>query len=270
MMMKTSIDELQENGFTILKKVFEKDVLHSLLSEIKSGELQSDSADNVPRLNKGSDILYSPFLKNKVFFDIFRHPTIEKILIACLNDEYYKSLGTSPNYILRSMICRSSKDELPWHIDSFIPFVSQYPSTVQVIIPLEPFTSKSGATLLYKSSHQFGEYSPQEHFDESPIVELHAEPGDVVIWDARIWHAAKQNESDGTRWAVISTFTRWWIKQNYRYTDELIRTKQISKYSDEDLVILGGASATPLNHEESIDLKGGIERIHTLRVKATS
>ena len=259
------MQSMQEDGFVVIKKLLDPQELNELLIDIKMGKVTSNSVADVPRLNIGSDIIYSPFLLDKRFFDLFRNPVIEAILMACLNDEYYKTISDSPNYILRSMICRSSKDMLPWHIDSFIPFTSDYASTVQVIIPFEKFTSKSGATLLYKSSHQFGKYSPQEHAEDSPIVELQAEPGDVVIWDARIWHAAKENISGGSRWAVISTFTRWWIKQNYRYSEEILQSGQISKYSDQDLVILGAASETPLNHGVNIDLKGGFERVSALR-----
>ena len=267
MELQEYIQILQRDGFVIIKDLLDTDELNQLLSNINSGQIISNSDANVPRLNMGSDIIYSPFLLDKKFFDLFRTPVIEQILMATLNDEYYKLISNTPNYILRSMICRSSKEMLPWHIDSFIPFTSSYASTVQVIIPLESFTSQSGATLLYKSSHQLGKYSPQEHPQDAPIVELHAEPGDVVIWDARIWHAAKENTSGGSRWAVISTFTRWWIKQNYRYSEEILSRGLISEYSDEDLVILGAASQTPLNHEESIDLKGGMDRIAELRMR---
>lgn len=263
--MNSYVDELQKDGFVVMKKVFSTDLLNSLLAEIKTGQLSLGGSSNVPRLNRGSDIIYSPFLKDKRYFDLFREPVIESILKTCLNDDYYKNVADSPNYILRSMICRSSKEMLPWHIDSFIPFVSEYASTVQVIIPLEKFTTTNGATLLYKGSHQFGKYSPQEHSNENNVIELHAVPGDVVIWDARIWHAAKENTSGSSRWAVISTFTRWWIKQNFRYSEQLLQSGQLSQYSDEDLILLGAASETPLNHHESIDLKGGFERVSALR-----
>lgn len=263
--MSLYLNDLKTNGFVIIRNLYDQLRLSELLADIKAGVIDSSSSENIPRLNRGSDIIYNPFLIKKTYFDLFREKTVESILKSCLNDNYYQNLGDAPNYILRSMICRSSKDMLPWHIDSFIPFTSEYASTVQVIIPLESFTSTSGATLLYKASHQFGEYSPQEHESDAEIVELHAEPGDVVIWDARIWHAAKANQSDGTRWAIISTFTRWWIKQNYRYVDEIVRTNQLEMYTNEDLAILGGASQTPLNHSENIDLKGGFERIESLR-----
>jgi hypothetical protein len=265
-MLETEILELETNGYTVIKSLFDLKLLQSLLSDIKTGNLDTGEGADIPRLNRGSDIIYNPFFYDKRFFDLFRDKTIDHLMQFFLNDLYYKGLEGHPNYILRSMICRSSKEKLPWHIDSFIPFVGQYPSTFQVVIPLEDFKTDTGPTLLFPGSHQHGTYAQQDLELGTGVVELSAQVGDVIIWDARIWHAAKSNNSGNTRWAVIATFTRWWIKQNYRYTEIISRIQSLEKYSDSDLVILGGASDTPLSHMESVDLKGGIERINKLRV----
>jgi hypothetical protein len=239
--------------------------LNLLLRDIKAGTLVTGAGSGIPRLNRGSDIIYNPFIYDKRFFDLFREEKIDEILRYFLNDEFYKGLDGLPNYILRSMICRSSKEKLPWHIDSFIPFTGTYPSTFQVVIPLEEFRSDTGPTLLVPGSHMRGLYAPQDLDSTEGVIELSAKVGDVIIWDARIWHAAKANDSNNSRWAVISTFTRWWIKQNYRYPETIKEIQEVARYSDSDLIILGAASETPLNHTESVDLKGGLERINKLR-----
>jgi len=132
-------EALQKNGYVILKNVFEKDSLHFLRDLIKSNSLDAPVSSEVPRLNVGSDIIYNPFLYNVEFLRLFFHPRIYKIMNFALRDEWYKGLEELPTFILRSMICRSSKDKLPWHIDSFIPYSGSYISTIQVVIPLEPF-----------------------------------------------------------------------------------------------------------------------------------
>jgi ectoine hydroxylase-related dioxygenase (phytanoyl-CoA dioxygenase family) len=264
-MITNYIAELESKGYTVIKSLLVKDELASLLQDIKSGAVDTGIGVGIPRLNRGSDIIYNPFFYDKRFFDLFRNETIDSILQNFLNDSYYKGLEGHPNYILRSMICRSSKEKLAWHIDSFIPFVGDFPSTFQVVIPLEDFKTDTGPTLLFPGSHQKGKYAPQDLELVDGVIELAAEVGDVVIWDARIWHAAKANDSGNTRWAVIATFTRWWIKQNYRYTEIITKLHGTTDYTDSDLIILGAASDTPLSHIESVDLKGGIDRINTLR-----
>lgn len=259
------INNLDSKGYTVIKSLMDISILKALLEHIKTGTLNTGDGVNVPRLNRGSDFIYNPFFYDLRFFKLFRGQEIDKILQHFLNDRYYKGLEGLPNYILRSMICRSSKDQLPWHIDSFVPFQGNYPTTFQVVIPLEEFRTDTGPTLLVPASHRIGEYARQDLTKADGVVELAAEVGDVIIWDARIWHAAKANESDSTRWAVISTFTRWWIKQNYRYPEVAIKLHGVNSYSDADLIILGAASETPSSHMESVDLKGGIERIEKLR-----
>jgi hypothetical protein len=264
-MDQVHIEELKNNGYTIIKSLFDTKTLVELLNDIKTGKIDTGDGTDIPRLNKGSDIIYNPFFYDKRFFDLFRNSTIDELLRNFLNDSYYKGLDNYPNYILRSMICRSSKEKLPWHIDSFIPFIGEFPSTFQVVIPLEEFRADAGPTLLFPGSHQEGAYANQDIELDAGVVELSAQVGDVIMWDARIWHAAKSNESENTRWAVIATFTRWWIKQNYRYTEIVSSIHGLDSYTDADLVILGAASETPLSHMESVDLKGGIDRVKKVR-----
>lgn len=260
-----AIEEIRTQGYAILRSVYDTALLKDLLAEIHSGRMDMGEGANIPRLNSGSDIIYSPFLKDKAFFDLFRLPLVDEILRACLNDPYYKGLEGRPNYILRSMLCRSSKNALPWHIDSFFPYGGPNVISMQVIIPLERFTAANGPTLIKPGSQLSGAYSPQQFGPDDGVLELQAEVGDVIIWDARLWHAARENVSEGTRWSVISTFTRWWIKQNYQYPQVLRDTGQIAQYSDDDLIVLGGASETPYSHGSSVDLKGGMDRIAQLR-----
>ena len=60
----------------------------------------------------------------------------------------------------------------------------------------------------------FDEYADQNTFQKAKPILTSA--GDLVIWDSRLWHGAKENHSNNDRWSLISTFTRWWIKQNYK------------------------------------------------------
>lgn len=264
---QTAVASIAGQGYVLIRDLYPTDRLSSLLDKITSQQLVTGVGKDIPRLNAGSDIIYSPFIQNKHFFDLFRQPEVDDILRACLNDPFYKGLDARPNYLLRSMICRSSKDSLPWHIDSFFPYEGPNVISMQVIIPLEPFTASNGPTLLIPASHRSGEYAPQSHAVATEIVEIQANPGDVILWDARIWHAARENTSGRSRWSVIATFTRWWIKQNYQYVRMLHDTRQISAYSDDDLVILGGASEVPYSHCERVDLKGGLEQIASLRMQ---
>ena len=261
------ISQVQTQGYSIVKDCVDKKLLQELLDGVKSGDVSIGEGKDIPRLNKGSDFLYIPFLRDQRFFRLFREEPIDQVLQFFLNDKYYRGLDDKPNYILRAMICRSSKEVLPWHIDSFIPFKGDHVTTMQVVVPLEPFTNDNGPTLIMPGSHKSGEFAPQGLEDHSNVVKVLANPGDIVFWDSRIWHSATKNNTDNTRWAIVSTFTRWWIKQNYRFDEMLLKNNLVESFTDEDLIVLGIASITPSSHIESVEVKGGIERITTYREK---
>ena len=259
--------QLETKGYAVIKGCIDQNILKELLEGVKSGSVSIGEGNEIPRLNKGSDFLYIPFLRDQRFLKLFREEPIDIILRHFLNDPYYKGLEGKPNYILRSMICRSSKEVLPWHIDSFIPYQGDHVTTMQVVIPLESFTHDNGPTLLMPGSHLSGEFAPQGIENRSEVTKVIADPGDLVLWDSRIWHSATKNNTSNSRWAIVSTFTRWWIKQNYRFDEMIFNYKLIKYFTDEDLIVLGIASVTPSSHVESVEVKGGMERIRIFREK---
>ena len=84
---------------------------------------------------------------------------------------------------------------------------------MQCVILLEDMTEENGCTVIVPGSHLSDQYAPQDAFANA--VSIHGKAGDLVIWDSRTWHAAKENASNRTRWSIIATFCRWWIKQAF-------------------------------------------------------
>ena len=84
---------------------------------------------------------------------------------------------------------------------------------------LSPFTPETGATFVVPGSHKAGNNPtggygvagdaryPTEH-------QITGEPGDVLLFDARTWHAAGINISDHTRSAMRICWVPWWLNVN--------------------------------------------------------
>lgn len=255
------INEIHTNGFTILKSVID----HSKVNEIKSKivelntKVKKPDIKHSPRLNKGSKILYNPEMKSRLFSKtIFSISDLKLILMHFLNDKWYKQIPPNkPNYILRAMIARSSLNEkLPMHIDSFIPSKGKYSFVMQSALILDDQNENNGCTIVVPGSHLYDEYATQESLANAiPII---SSAGDLVIWDSRLWHGAIENNSKKDRWSLISTFTRWWIKQNYQITNEL--PKDIyDDLSTEEKTIMGFCCSPPRDEYERIDIKAGYE-----------
>ena len=50
------------------------------------------------------------------------------------------------------------------------------------------------------------------------IATVIAEPGDLIVYDGRLWHSAQKNSSDRSRWMFFFGFARWHLRQTYDFT----------------------------------------------------
>lgn len=258
--MGKNIQEIREQGYTILPQVFENWQVKYLLELVKNHyEITKDQiSKDVPYLNTNQPNVYNLQNKDINFINtLFGLQDVEKILIDCLNDKWYKQIPQDqPNYILRSFGARSSNSALPLHIDSFIPYIGNEVIAMQVVICLEDMTLENGCTIAVPKSHQLGEYADNKFYDNADPILLKA--GDIAIWDSRLWHGTATNKSEGTRWAIIATFTRWWIKQHFDIPNNVPRNIE-EKLTAKDKQLLGYCSVPFKNEFEGIDLKRGYE-----------
>ena len=250
---------LSEHGFTVIAGghgAGGADTLLAAMRRIHAGRSRAPDADQ-PFLNRGHDVLYNLQREDVMFMQAFsRNGLVMEILRGLLNDVYYRQIPQErPNFILRSMLGRSSgAAALPLHIDSFIPSGGRYCFACQVAIVLEDQTAQTGCTLVVPGSHRADEFADQAALRRAVALETKA--GDIVIWDARLWHGALGNETPRSRWSLISTFTRWWIKQNFDITGSLPQAVYAA-LDDDEKAVMGYCSRPPRDEFERIDIKSG-------------
>lgn len=252
------IEKVNADGYCIIPEVFSVEQVEKARSLVLQcyDEQADDDVENIPFLNRDQRMVYNLQNKNLYFLELlFSSELLQNILIHFLNDIWYKQIPLEkPNYILRAYLARSSNRSLPLHIDSFVPYKSEHPFVMQAAIVLEDQTVENGCTLVVPGSHRTGEYARQEAMENAVPIESHA--GDIVIWDSRLWHGAGQNTTNTTRWSLIATFSRWWIKQNFDIPGNL-PSEIYNQLSDTQKAVLGFCS-TPFNDEsEGIDIRKG-------------
>ena len=112
-----------------------------------------------------------------------------------------------------------------WHSDwpfnqtvaSHVP--APYPDAVMhvtAIFMLSPFTEETGGTLVVPGSHRSTANPSGENGvdrDSAYPTEINAkgQPGDVLLFDSRLWHSVAPNNSDRPRTAVIARYAPWWL-----------------------------------------------------------
>ena len=89
---------------------------------------------------------------------------------------------------------------------------------------------------------------------------METNPGDLVLWDSRLWHGTLENINDENRWAIIATFSRWWIKQSMGIPFSLPK-KFKRKLTKTQKIILGFGSIPPTNEFKRINTKLSLKDI---------
>ena len=225
---------------SLLNKIYKKGVNNKGLPERDSSDL---------RINNLAK-------RDKRFCDLISDYQLEKIIKPILNDKYYRFLPNKlPNYILGGFNGRSSGDKLDLHIDSCMPYTGKYVSSMLVLFVLEKMSGKNGATIIVPKSHKSGEYTDRSTKNTKII---NADPGDVLILDARTWHGTTKNKTNKSRWLITSAFYCWWMKQQVDFPKAMPKSI-LKKLSNKQKQLLGFCSIPPKSENERINIKCGYE-----------
>jgi hypothetical protein len=256
---RSHLEALAERGYTVIPGGVCASTAGELLSNVRHLHAERRRVpDNAqPFLNRGHDVLYNLQNEGVGFLQQFsRNALVMELLRGLLNDPYYKQIPADrPNFLLRAMAARSSgNSDLPLHIDSFVPSSGRHCIACQVAIVLEDQSRETGCTLVVPGSHRSDEYAHQDAM--SRAIPLETRAGDIVIWDGRLWHGALGNKTDRSRWSVIATFVRWWMKHNFDIPGTL--PQSIYGVLDEDeKTMLGYCSMPPRDEFDRVDIKAG-------------
>ena len=253
------LEALAEDGYVVIPGAVRTQDAERLLASLRAlAETRPPvGAEGTPFLNRGHDLLYNLQREDAAYaFPFTRDERVMAILMGLLNDAWYRQIPADrPNFILRSLIGRSSGDKtLPLHIDSFIPSSGKLCHACQVSVVLEDQTPERGCTVVVPGSHRSDAYAdPAAFADAVPIV---SKAGDMVIWDSRLWHGALGNSTGASRWALIATFVRWWMKQNFDVTGTLPQSVY-DALNDDERAIFGFCSLPPRDEYQRTDMKSG-------------
>ncbi len=251
--------ELSDVGYTVIRDGLAQAEVQALLTSFRQLSITRQQTRDLdqPFLNRGHDVLYNIQREDVRYLRTFTgNPLVMEILRGLLNDPWYRQIPQDQsNFILRALGGRSSgPGALPLHIDSFVPSSGKLCFACQVAVILEDQTAERGCTVLVPGSHRSDSYASQEALADAIPLETRA--GDIVIWDSRLWHGALGNTSGNSRWSMIATFVRWWIKQNFDVTGTLPESIY-QALTDDEKGILGYCSLPPRDEYERTDIKSG-------------
>jgi ectoine hydroxylase-related dioxygenase (phytanoyl-CoA dioxygenase family) len=248
--ISSHVSNINEVGYTVLESIIceslcenYKSILNADYSKYARLYAGAECLEGNSLANKsGEKVVFNLHNKNEVWFDLFMHEQVLKILDSILKEGSYKN---SEPYYLYNISARSPNKGGGFqqlHSDSNLPGVN-YCLVANVIWAFDDFSIDNGATRIVPGSHRFRGFAPdgEIHDDE---VRLVVPRGSVIIFNANCWHGGATNFTDHDRWALVLGYARWFIKPSFDYF-KCTPPEVYSKLSDDQKRMLGFYYAPP-------------------------
>ena len=248
MMNSKDINNLETKGYTILRDYVSKEWLEAF--KLALPKLFKEHADIRKKNNNGiiSDGVAMNVLASDDLFIEFLQEMIDRDLIKDIEEHYFKG-----NCILNSF---TALNNLPSESKLFHKNVHRdikaysgnTPILLNMLVMVHDFTLENGATLLLPYSHLKEERPTEEFWDENK-VSITGKAGDIIIWNANIFHASGINKTLNDRIALPITFSPPYYKQLLDYPRALGLKRQ-SEFNSKMQELLGYHSMSHSSIEE--------------------
>jgi ectoine hydroxylase-related dioxygenase (phytanoyl-CoA dioxygenase family) len=117
-----------------------------------------------------------------------------------------------------------------------------------VVIPLDDFTLDNGATLMLKGSH-LNELLPPAEIFTANAIRATCSAGDMIVFNARLMHAAGVNTTATARHALTLNFCRSFMRQRFDFP-RLVPANIIDRLGPDGQRLLGMNVRMPTSLDE--------------------
>jgi ectoine hydroxylase-related dioxygenase (phytanoyl-CoA dioxygenase family) len=246
-MTHTEIQELETKGYTILRNKIQLDWLDRLSEAIDKSfidhrKIQVKNNNDI----KTEGVALHVMLNDSIFIEFLKH--LQDIgFIKNLQDHYFKS-----KCILNSF---SALDNLP-NQPNFSAIVHRdlrfysgdFPIMINCLVMVDDFTIENGGTYLLPKSHLKKE-KPSDDYFFSNADQATGKRGDILIFNANVWHSSAPNKTQEHRRAIPITISKSFMKQLLDYP-RAIGYDRIDEFDYDFQQLLGYHSRVPASLEE--------------------
>lgn len=237
------IEHLETYGYAIEQNVIPVDECEEMakaLDEIKTKKQKAGTIYST----ESQTVLFNVHLEEPdIFLNKIDIPQVMDVASKVLKDEYILSNFNGS--------LSGTKGGNRIHIDSRIP-ITDFASTFQiaVLLCIDDFTSKNGATIVWPFSHNSGR-DPRYIRDKTVIeggIQACAPKGSIVYTLGQTWHDVGPNLDGTRRWGIIAYYSRWWIKPTFDFTQ--CGPQIYSRLTNRQKNLMGFTSRPPANGEK--------------------
>jgi ectoine hydroxylase-related dioxygenase (phytanoyl-CoA dioxygenase family) len=239
--------ELKELGYTFLRNQVDSTWLNILANEIDKAFIEHRNIQLSNNNDIKSDGVALHVLLNSPVFTDFLQTLLDNRFIQSLRDNFFHS-----NCILNSF---SALNNLP-NQSNFSAIVHRdlrfysgdFPIMLNCLLMIDDFTIENGGTYLLSKSHLEERKPSDSEFFENATQAV-GKRGDILVFNANVWHAAAPNTTQHDRRAMPFTISKSFMKQLLDYPRALGYDK-INTFSYELQQLLGYHSRVPASLNE--------------------
>jgi ectoine hydroxylase-related dioxygenase (phytanoyl-CoA dioxygenase family) len=246
-MTKEQSQELKEQGYTIIRNQIDERWLNLLSDEMDKAFLEHRSIqlNNNNDINSGGVALHV-LLSNPIFIE-FLQTLIENQFIQSLQDNFFHSKCILNSFSALNNLPNQPNFSAIVHRD--LRFYSgDFPIMLNCLIMVDDFTIENGGTYLLTGSH-LEERKPTDEEFFNNAIQATGKRGDILIFNANIWHSSAPNTTQLNRRAIPFTVSKSFMKQLLDYPRALGYNKMDS-YTPEIQQLLGYYSRVPSSLNE--------------------
>jgi len=228
-----NIQNLERNGFTILKNIIPKDVTQEIkIKMYECYEAQKKEVGGIENLKKIRDegIIRVLFSYDRIFLkEVLMNETVLGYLDIFLDKTFtlYSQVGVFSEP-------RTELYQTAWHREiQYQHYISSRPLAIQSLFILDPFNSTTGGTFFLPGSHLFEKF-PSDEFVLNNQIQPSLSEGDVVLMNSMVYHKAGINTSLNDRLLITTTYTRPNLASMFNHTS-MIRPESLSEREREIL-----------------------------------
>jgi ectoine hydroxylase-related dioxygenase (phytanoyl-CoA dioxygenase family) len=246
-MKAENIIELKEQGYTIIRNLIEEDLLDLLrnaLDEAFIEHRQTQLSNNNDIKTNG--VALHVLLSNPIFIG-FLEELEKKNFFTFLSETFFNSKCIINSFSGLNNLPNQPNFSAVVHRD--LRFYSgDVPIMLNCLLMVDDFTIENGGTYLLPYSHLKEEKPSDEEFFKNAIQAV-GKKGDMIIFNANVWHSSAPNTTQGDRRAIPITVSKSFMKQLLDYP-RAIGYDRMDEFSLELQQLLGYHSRVPASLDE--------------------
>jgi ectoine hydroxylase-related dioxygenase (phytanoyl-CoA dioxygenase family) len=246
-MKKEQAQELKEKGYTILRNQIDEKWLNLLTKEVDRAFVEHRNVQLANGNDINTDGVALHVLLSSPLFIEFLQTLLDNGFIQSLQDNFFHS-----KCIVNSLSALNNLPNQPnfsavVHRD--LRFYSgDFPIMLNCLLLVDDFTVENGGTYLLTGSH-LEERKPTDEEFFSNAIQATGRRGDIVVFNANVWHSSAPNTTQEDRRAIPFTISKSFMKQLLDYP-RAIGYDKMDTFTPEMQQLLGYYSRVPASLEE--------------------